>query len=84
MYETALTAKIKRFSESTRKNLHYFPKYMDYRTKRLGFHHKSPRFMILQIVDFFFRQSRIFYDHRDRQVISLHLQGNLDLFLLPT
>ena len=51
MYETApreplsatesvrygITAKIRRFSESTRKNMYYFPKYMDYRTKRLDF-----------------------------------------------
>ena len=51
MYETArlrtavrygITAKIKRFSESTRKNLHYFPKYMDYRTKQGCFMYVIP------------------------------------------
>ena len=45
MYETVLceplfateSLQIRRFSESTRKNMYYFPKYMDYRTKRLDF-----------------------------------------------
>ena len=51
MYETArlrtavrygITAKISRFSESTRKNMYYFPKYMDYRTKQGCFMYVIP------------------------------------------
>ena len=51
MYETApreppvrygITAKIRRFSESTRKNMYYFPKYMDYRTKQGCFMYVIP------------------------------------------